>query len=138
MTVGSAKVNRTLLEMWIGILALGLCAQIIGVPLVSDQLRYASSLWLGILMALVSAWHMYRSIDRALDYGESGAPKVMWSAYMLRYLVILVVLAGVSVTNLCNPLIVFLGYMSLKVTAYLQPITHKVFEKLFYQKEKGR
>ena len=39
----------------------------------------------------------------------------------------------IAVTDVMNPLIVFMGYMSLKVTAYLQPITHKLYNKLFHE-----
>ena len=37
------------------------------------------------------------------------------------------------VTNVMNPLVVFLGYMSLKGTAYLQPFTHKLCNKIFHE-----
>ena len=39
----------------------------------------------------------------------------------------------ISVTETLNPLVFFLGYMSLKVTAYLQPITHKLCNRLFHE-----
>ena len=45
------------------------------------------------------------------------------------------VLALLSLTEALNPLVFFLGYMSLKVTAYLQPITHKLCNKLFREED---
>jgi hypothetical protein len=30
-------------------------------------MMYAGSLWLGVLLALAATYHMYRSLDRALD-----------------------------------------------------------------------
>ena len=47
----------------------------------------------------------------------------------------MIVLAMVvaALTKVLNPLIVFLGYMSLKVTAYMQPFTHKVLNRLFHE-----
>ena len=61
------KINRTVLEMDLGILFLGVSAQIIGAFIARDEVMYAKSLWVGVLLALVSTYHMYRSLDRALD-----------------------------------------------------------------------
>ena len=59
------KINRTVLEMDLGILFLGVSAQIIGAFIAKDEAMYAKSLWFGVLLALVSTYHMYRSLDRA-------------------------------------------------------------------------
>lgn len=69
------KINRTVLEMDLGILFLGVSAQIIGAFIAKDEAMYAKSLWFGILLALVSTYHMYRSLDRALDQPEKTATK---------------------------------------------------------------
>ena len=55
------KINRTVLEMDLGILFLGVSAQIIGAFIARDEAMYAKSLWFGVLLALVSTYHMYRS-----------------------------------------------------------------------------
>lgn len=39
----------------------------------------------------------------------------------------------IAVTQALDPIVFFIGYMSLKVTAYLQPITHKLCNKLFHE-----
>lgn len=67
------KINRTVLEMDLGILFLGVLAQIIGAFIAKDKMMYAGSLWLGILLALAATYHMYRSLDRALDQPEKTA-----------------------------------------------------------------
>ena len=61
------KINRTVLEMDLGILFLGVLAQIIGAFIAKDKMMYAGSLWLGALLALAATYHMYRSLDLALD-----------------------------------------------------------------------
>ena len=71
------KINRTVLEMDLGILFLGVSAQIIGAFIAKDEAMYAKSLWFGILLALVSTYHMYRSLDRALDQPEKTATKMI-------------------------------------------------------------
>ncbi len=127
------KVNRTLLEMHLGILGVGIAAQIAGAFVVKDQITYALSLWLGIALALASTVHMYRSLDRALDYGERDASKMLFTAYLLRYVVLAVILIAVSVTRILNPLVIFFAYMTVKVTAFLQPFTHKLCNKAFHE-----
>lgn len=127
------QVNRTLLEMDIGILFTGSICQLVGAFLVEDQLRYAASLWFGIVFALVNTYHMYRSLDKALDYDEKNASKLLFRGYLIRYMSVAVVLLIIMLTEVMNPLVVFMGYMSLKVTALLQPITHKLCNKLFHE-----
>lgn len=125
--------NRTLLEMYVGILFWGIACQIVGAFVVAKQGLYAGSLWFGILLALVSTLHMYRSLDRALDFDEKSATKLIYRSYVIRYVAVAVIFFLVMITEVMNPLVVFLAYMSLKVTAYLQPITHKLCNKLFHE-----
>ena len=50
------KINRTVLEMDLGILFLGVLAQIIGAFIAKDKMMYAGSLWLGVLLALAATY----------------------------------------------------------------------------------
>lgn len=125
--------NRPLLEMHTGILFLGIICRIVGAFIVQNQAFYAKSLWFGILLSMASAVHMYRSLDRALDYDEKNATKLIFRAYMIRYVLIVVIMLIIMVTEVLNPLVVFMAYMSLKVAAYIQPITHKLFNRLFHE-----
>lgn len=126
------KKNRILLEMYTGIIFFGLVCQAVGAFLAEDAWYYAKSLWFGVLFAGVAALHMYRNLNNALWYGDD-ASKLVMRGYMFRYLMVIVILVIVAVTEVMNPLIVFLGYMSLKVTAYLQPLTHKLWNKIFHE-----
>lgn len=124
------RINRTLLEMLLGIIFWGVVCQLIGSFLVSDQRMYAVSLWFGILLAMTGTIHMYRSLDRALDLDEKQASRSIFTAYAIRYTLVAVILIMIAVTGVLNPLVVFLAYMGLKVTAYVQPITHKLCNRL--------
>ena len=97
---------------------------------VKNKVSYSLGLWIGILLAGFLAWHMWKTIDEALDMGEAGAQKIMRKQSMIRYIVIIVVLAVLMCTEAANPLAAFLGVMTLKVAAYLQPVTHKAISKL--------
>lgn len=128
------KINRTVLEMDLGILFLGVSAQIIGAFIAKDEAMYAQSLWFGVLLALVSTYHMYRSLDRALDQSEKTAAKMIIRAYVLRYVMLIFFLLVMMKTGVMNPLIFFFAYViCMKVTAFLQPLTHKLCNKLFHE-----
>lgn len=129
------KANRTLLEMWTGILFLGIILQAAGMFLVKDRIFYTESLWFGILLSLISTVHMYRYLDRALAFDEKTATKMIFQGYLIRYVMLAVILAVIASTGVLNFLVVLMAYMSLKVTALIQPITHKVYNKLFHEED---
>lgn len=126
------KKNRTLLELQIGIVFIGAVCQFAGAFIVEQQWYYAKSLWFGVLMSLAASIHMYRTLDRGLDYG-ADASKIIFRGYLFRYAFLIFVLAVVMVTEVMNPLILFMGYMSLKVAAFLQPFTHKLCNGFFHE-----
>lgn len=125
-------INRTLLEMQLGIVFICGVFQLVGAFIVKDQGLYAGSIWFGCALSLASSIHMYRSLDRALG-SEKTAAKLIFRDYLIRYALIGVILLIIIQTGVLNPLVVFLAYMSLKVTAFIQPITHKLCNKIFHE-----
>ena len=132
MTEKLKGADRTLLEMHTGMLCFGHICQIVGSFFASDQGLYAGSLWFGIAFAMVGSIHMARTLDRALACGD-GAAKVITRGYVFRYIMIIVIMGIIAVTKVLNVLVVFLGYMSLKAAAYIQPFTHKLYNRLFHE-----
>lgn len=126
------KTDRTILEMHLGQLFFGVVCQLIGSFFTKGQGWYTASLWLGIVFSMAAVIHMGRTLDRAFKLGE-GAEKVITRGYMFRYAVVVLLLIASALTKTLNPLVVFLGYMSLKGTAYLQPFTHKLLNRLFHE-----
>lgn len=126
------KINRGLLELWLGILFTGLVLQLVGMWFADNKFLYSMALWLGIVLAIVTVLHMYRTLDKALDLGTE-AQKIVTIANLVRYACIVVVFAVIMITETLNPLITFMGLMSVKVAAYLQPITHKICNKIFHE-----
>ncbi len=119
------KINRTLFELGIGILIFGIVCQLF-VVFVQGKAGYSIGLWIGIVTALVAAFHMWWSLDRGLDFGEKAAVSYLTKHNMIRYAVIIIVIVVVAVTKVGNPLSAFLGIMGLKAGAYLQPLTKKI------------
>ena len=128
------KKNRTLLEMHVGMVFFGALCQLAGILAVREKGIYSVSLWFGVAFAFAGSIHMCRTLDRALLCGGEAAG-IVTRGYLFRYAVVAVVLIVISMTEAMNPLIFFLGYMSLKVTAYLQPITHKLCNRLFREED---
>lgn len=119
------RINRTLFELETGILLFGAACQVF-VFLMKEKIWYSCGLWMGILTAAVCAFHMWWSLDRALDLPERSAVKSLSTNAILRYLVIAAVLAGMAISGIGDPLAAFLGVMGLKVSAYMHFITRKI------------
>jgi len=127
------SINRTLLEMYSGMLAYALLCQVIGCFFPAYLAKYTVALWFGICIACFALLHMYRTLDRALDFPEKEASKKIFVGYLIRYGVFIIALVLAAMTDYMHPLVVFLGYMSLKVAAFLQPFTHKLYNTLFHE-----
>lgn len=125
------RIDKTLLELSLGSIFWGILCQMTIVWFVEDKAGYSIGLWLGIILAVAAGIHMWWSLDRALDFMQDAAVKMMAKHNIIRYLVIVIVMALIMVSGFANPLAAFLGVMGLKVSAYLQPFTHKVCVKLY-------
>lgn len=124
------RIDRTLWELSVGILLWGIVCQATVVWLVSDKAGYSSGLWLGVLMALLAGIHMWWALDRSLDFAQDAAAKKLMIHSIVRYVVIVIAMALLMISGSANPLSAFLGLMGLKVSAYIQPFTHKLSSKI--------
>lgn len=124
------KVNNSLPDLIIGILFFGIICEVIVIIIASNAMMYSIALWIGVLLAIVMAVHMANVLNNAVTFGEGGAEKLMRSHSFLRYGILVIILGIIMITEILNPLMVFLGIMSLKVAAYIQPITHRLIVKI--------
>lgn len=124
------SIDATLKEMLIAMLAAGLLAQFTLVWFIQDKAGFSVGLWVGVVTAAFMANNMNSTLERALALGEGGAQTLIRKNYILRYFAVIVVLIGSYFTGWVNPFAVFGGIMTLKVSAYLQPLTHKILERL--------
>lgn len=131
------KINETLLELLMGILLFTIVCQLVGMWLVPEMAKYSIGLWIGALLAMASAMHMWWSLDRNLTINadnEKGAQAYSIRSNMIRYVVILGIFLILCLTDFSYPLAAFLGIMGLKIGAYLQPLMKKIYDK-FIDKE---
>lgn len=121
--------NEVLPFLLINILIWGVLWQVLGIWFVKDKLSCSIGLWIGVFTAMAMAIHMAWSLNIAVDYGEKDATALMTKHNLIRYGIVLIVEGTVMITGFANPLTAFLGIMGLKVAAYLEPITHKLFRR---------
>ncbi len=119
------KIDPTLLELWLGILAYGVVFEI-ALLVFSRNPSYSIGLWIGVFLAAAGAFHMWWSLDRGLDLPEKEAVKSLGAQNIIRYVVLVIVLGVLMYTNLANPILAFCGYMGMKVSAYLNPLIHRL------------
>ena len=127
--------DSTFLELLLGILASGIVFCVAGIFFVSDKTGYVLGVLIGAVLAAFCIWHMRRTLDMALSLSQKNATSYAITRNLLRYGVIVLVFAGILWSKAANPLAAFLGLMSMKVSAYLQPFTHKIIKKLIKSNE---
>ena len=118
--------HSALVELWIGIMLLGVVLQIPILIFLERKGYYSLGLWLGIAAALIVAKHMEYTISKAIDAGEAGANKQMWLGYLIRYFGMAAFLAVLGITGFADVIAAFAGLITLKLSAYVQPLTHKI------------
>ena len=128
--------KQTFLELIIGIL---FCSGLFSIPgffWEGNRSSYFLGLALGVAVAISMVVSMYRSIDRSRDMSEKDATSYTKNKVLFRVL-IMVVAIFIVITNLetFHYLGALVGILSLKFSAYLQPLTHKF---IFKFTEKGR
>ncbi len=133
--------NRILLELNTAIIFWMFAAVLAGMALPLHIWNFTRLEWLtGIaaaaVMAMISIRHMYRCTDRALDFDEGTASKLIFRGYLIRYLSVGLVLVTVAFAGISNPVFIGLAYLLIvKVAVYSQPFTHKCYNRLFHEKD---
>lgn len=126
-----SDMNRALPGLLGGIVLFGAVSQIVGMFFVEKKINYSIGLWIGVLIAAFMAFHMAWSLNSALDQDVKGAQAAATRQNIIRYLIVVLILGILMITEIGNPIAAFVGVMGLKVSAYLQPI----FQKLFHKKK---
>jgi hypothetical protein len=121
-----SKINTALPDLLLGIILFGIICQIIGLFLVNSKADYSIGLWIGVITAIFMAFHMAICLNSSVELGEKGAQSKATRDNIIRYFVVVAVIAALAVTRLANPLAAFLGVMGLKVSAYTQPLLSRL------------
>ena len=129
------ETKQTLYELIIGVVLCGLLF-LLGNIFADNRIAYTLGLLIGCLIAGVMSGHMYHALFQAMLYDEETAAKKVQKGTILRYVFMLAgLVAALALPEYISVIGVALGVLSLKFSAYLQPLTHKVLQNLI---NKGR
>lgn len=120
---------NTLMELILGILIYAVPVEII-VLLVADRKLFSTiGFFAGVALAVFMTIHMAIIIEESVSRGEVGALKHVRFGYIIRIAVFLVVFLALFFLGIGDVVAALFGLISLKVSAYLRPLTHKVTQK---------
>lgn len=89
----------------------------------------------GVLIAAAIMIHMAVSVEDSVAMLEDEALKHTRINYIIRMVVVVIVFLLIIFLKLGDIVAALFGLMALKVSAYIQPFTHKIYEKFI---SKGR
>ncbi len=110
-----------------------LCIGELVILLFIPNMEYAVGLLAGVLYAVFGSFQMSHQI-RKVVYGRANARKTYLIGYFIRLAVMIIVFAILYIFHIGDLLCALIGMFSMKVSAYLQPLTHKLYNKI----KKGR
>ncbi len=126
------QIKETVRDMVTGILFFSFIFGAVGGIIAGEAwYRWVLGVILGTGTAGLMLWHMYVTIDRALDMDEESANKYMKKSAIKRLIMAVAAFAvGGLIPGVFHVLGVLAGVFSLKFSAYLQPLTHKIIKLL--------
>ena len=128
--------GKTMLyELFSGI-AVFAVVELFGNLFIKRRLPYSLGVLLGVLIAVFMAFHMYMTLGKAMLFEAEAAAKTIKRGSFLRMVVMIGgMILAVFLPEYFSLLGVLLGILTLKFAAYLQPLTHKLINKIL---SKGR
>ena len=123
------KIDPTLFDLCLGIFLYGIVFQLV-LLIFSRERAYSLGLWIGVVLAVAGAIHMWWSLDRGMDQVAKQAAKTISVNNLIRYFVLVVVMFVLIYTDFANPIFMFCGYMGMKMSAYLNPWLCKIRSKV--------
>lgn len=125
------KKNKTLQELLAGIVLFGILCEIFLLIISKNRMYSSIGLLVGIIISLACSIHMAWGIEIAIVLDEKSSIAITRKYTVIRYLIMCAGLIVIGVTNIGNPVTLILGYLGLKMGAYLNPIIHKIFSNIF-------
>ena len=122
--------NRTLVELMAGAVAYCVVWEAVLLIFTERKLYHTIGLLIGLIICLVLSVSIADSLDVAVSLDEKSAKAYIQKKASLRYLLVCAAIIVLAIFDFGNPLTCFAGLMGLKIGAYLQPITHKIYTKI--------
>ena len=120
------KTVRILKELYIGIALCGLVFLLVGIIFVRPAWMYALGIVVGCISACLQSYHMYDTLDRALDRRSDKAKSFVTVRSFFRLAFCLILMAVALMIHWSAFVGVAIGLMCLKFSAFLNPIITKL------------
>lgn len=124
------SISSTAWELVFGVLVCTAVMEIVILGFVPDKTSCSLGLLIGMITAIAMTIHMDLSIEKMVGMGEEDARKGSINGYAVRTVCLIVILLLVALTEQANLLACICGVFTLKVAAYLQPITHRIIRRM--------
>jgi hypothetical protein len=123
--------KEVLFELLVGIIFFCILETVILLFITDNFLFGLGGVLVGNLTSVIFILHMYKTIEKALDMSEDNAVKYTRKKALIRYIIVGAVMLIVFVLNrYLSVVMTFVGIMSVKFSAYAQPLTHIVIKKI--------
>lgn len=137
MRIRNRKINPTMVELIYGILAYGIVVLILmtvlelGLGIIGkifdDRFIFViTGFLIGISISLILVIMMTRTIENIVSGGGYGATRQSVIGSIIRSAIVIAAIVLLLVTHIGNVFSMLFGLFGLKLSAYLQPITHKI------------
>lgn len=122
------ELNEALPEVFLVDFLYLLVGEIIIFIFVPDRQICAAGFLAGVIYSVFSSVHMSFRI-RKIVFGHANESKTLLVGYFIRLTVMLIMFAVLYVFHIGDLLSALIGMFSMKVSAYLQPLTNKILTK---------
>ena len=122
------RMNEALPGLLFGILIYGIIEELIGIWFAKDKLLFTTGVLIGIGCAAGMAIHIAWILEESVRF-EGTATKRMAVFSALRYVCVVLIFFAMMYFKLGNFYAAFIGVLSLKISAYAQPLIQKVLKK---------
>lgn len=120
--------RQTFRDILVGIAIFGILLVLIGIIWTGSKLDYYIGLALGLIVAIAMVIDMYSSLQKGLTMDNKKASNYFRKKVIARIALILVILLVALFLEDIQLLSVLFGILTLKFSAYLQPLTHRFFK----------
>lgn len=130
MTANLKSLNSALPGLLTTIFLLGILFEVVLVWFMPDPLKYTIGLWIGVGAAVFMAIHMAVVISDLTDFMSEKQAKAKAVLHaVLRYGIVTAAFGIMAFTDIGYVLAALLGALTLKISAYLQPVYDKIKNK---------
>lgn len=123
------EVRKVLKELYIGIIIYACVFMIIGIIFMRPVWLYALALAVGALGACFQAYHIYDTLDRALDLSAKSAKSFASVRCIFRLVLCMALMIGGILIDWAAFVGVAVGLMGLKISAFLNPVVKKLIKR---------